>query len=181
MRVRDTCQSSRRASGKTRARLNMGHQSEEILRGRGVAGMTDDEPQIVDVNGVHEPSGPYSHAIRVPPNAEWLYVSGQISVDENGDVVGVGDLAAQIGQVFANLDAILRSAGFEFRNVVKMTTFLVRAEDVPVFRELREPYYRRHFPSDVYPTSTLVAVQRLANEAFLLEIEAVAARTGQES
>jgi 2-iminobutanoate/2-iminopropanoate deaminase len=141
--------------------------------------MTEDAPQIVNVNGVHEPSGPYSHAIRVPPNAEWLYVSGQIPVDERGEVVGVGDLAAQIDQVFANLDATLRSAGFEFRNVVKMTTFLVRADDVPAFRELRAPYYRRHFPSGVYPTSTLVAVQRLANEAFLLEIEAVAAKTGQ--
>ena len=140
--------------------------------------MTEDAPQIVNANGVHEPLGPYSHAIRVPPNAEWLYVSGQISVDERGEVVGVGDLAAQIDQVFANLDATLRSAGFDFRDVVKMTTFLVRSEDVPVFRELREPYYRRHFPSGVYPTSTLVAVQRLANEAFLLEIEAVAARTG---
>jgi 2-iminobutanoate/2-iminopropanoate deaminase len=141
--------------------------------------MTEDAPQIVNVNGVHEPSGPYSHAIRVPPNAEWLYVSGQIPVDERGEVVGVGDLAAQIDQVFANLDATLRSAGFEFRNVVKMTTFLVRADDVPAFRELRAPYYRTHFPSGVYPTSTLVAVQRLANEAFLLEIEAVAAKTGQ--
>jgi enamine deaminase RidA (YjgF/YER057c/UK114 family) len=140
--------------------------------------MTEDAPQIVNANGVHEPLGPYSHAIRVPPNAEWLYVSGQISVDERGEVVGVGDLAAQIDQVFANLDATLRSAGFDFRDVVKMTTFLVRSEDVPEFRELREPYYRRHFPSGVYPTSTLVAVQRLANEAFLLEIEAVAARTG---
>jgi enamine deaminase RidA (YjgF/YER057c/UK114 family) len=141
--------------------------------------MTDEAPQVVDVTRVHEPTGPYSHAIRVPPNAEWLYISGQIPVDENGEVVGVGNLAAQIAQVFANLDATLRSAGFEFRNVVKMTTFLVRAEDVPVFRERREPYYRRHFPSGVYPTSTLVAVQRLASEEFLLEIEAVAARTGQ--
>jgi enamine deaminase RidA (YjgF/YER057c/UK114 family) len=138
--------------------------------------MTDGAPEIVDVNGVHDPSGPYSHAIRIPPTAEWLYVSGQIPVDESGEVVGVGDLAAQIGQVFANLDATLRSAGFDFRDVVKMTTFLVRAEDVPAFRELRAPYYRRHFPSGVYPTSTLVAVRRLANEAFLLEIEAVAAR-----
>jgi enamine deaminase RidA (YjgF/YER057c/UK114 family) len=141
--------------------------------------MTDGAPEIVNVNGVHEPSGPYSHAIRVPPHAEWLYVSGQIPVDEEGEVVGVGDLETQIGQVFSNLDATLRSAGFGFRDVVKMTTFLVRAEDVPVFREIRDPYYRRHFPSGIYPTSTLVAVQRLANEAFLLEIEAVAARAVQ--
>jgi enamine deaminase RidA (YjgF/YER057c/UK114 family) len=141
--------------------------------------MIDGPPEVVDANGVHEPLGPYSHAIRIPPNAEWLYVAGQIAVDENGDVVGVGDLAAQIGQVFANLDATLRSAGFEFGNVVKMTTFLVRPEDVSVFRELRDPYYRTHFPSGAYPTSTLVVVERLANEAFLLEIEAVAAKAVQ--
>jgi len=49
-----------------------------------------------------------------PPNAEWLYVSGQIPVDEEGEVVGVGDLKTQIGQVFANLDATLHSAALDF-------------------------------------------------------------------
>jgi enamine deaminase RidA (YjgF/YER057c/UK114 family) len=138
--------------------------------------MTERIVEVVESTGVHAPVGPYSHAMRVPAGAEWLYVSGQISVDQNGEVVGAGDLAAQIEQVFANLESVLRSADFGFDDVVKITTFLVRAEDVPVYRQLRDPYYRKHFPSGAYPASTLVAVQQLANEAFLLEIEAVAAR-----
>lgn len=136
-----------------------------------------ERPGRVETRGVHDPVGPYSHAIRIPPNAEWLYVSGQISVGANGDLVGAGDLSAQTDQVFANLAATLRSAGFDFQDVVKMTTFLVRSEDVALFREIRTRHYLEHFPSGAYPTSTLVVVQRLAKEEFLLEIEAVAARS----
>jgi 2-iminobutanoate/2-iminopropanoate deaminase len=132
--------------------------------------------EIVTTAGVHDPVGPYSHAIRITPDAEWLYVSGQISLNEVGELVGAGDLAAQIEQVFANLQAVLNSSGYDFANVVKTTTFLVNAHDVDAYRELRTEHYRKHFPAGNYPTSTLVVVERLANEAFLLEIEAVAAK-----
>jgi 2-iminobutanoate/2-iminopropanoate deaminase len=125
---------------------------------------------------VHAPVGPYSHAIRVPSGAEWLYISGQVALDASGELVGSGDLAAQTGQVFANLEAVLHSAGFGFEHVVKTTTFLARPEDVAAYRELRTDHYRKHWPSDEFPASSLVVVQRLANEGFLLEIEAVAAK-----
>jgi enamine deaminase RidA (YjgF/YER057c/UK114 family) len=138
--------------------------------------MTHGNPEVVETKGVHEPVGPYSHAIRVPSNAEWLYVSGQIALDKNGNLVGAGDLKAQTDQVFTNLDSALLSAGFGFEDVIKTTTYLVRPEDVAAYREIRTEHYRRHFPSGMHPASTLVVVQRLASEAFLLEIEAVAAR-----
>jgi enamine deaminase RidA (YjgF/YER057c/UK114 family) len=138
--------------------------------------VTHTQPQMVTTTAVHDPVGPYSHAIRIPPNAEWLYVSGQISLNEKGELVGPDDLAAQIEQVFANLHAVLRSSGYDFANVVKTTTFLVNAHDVDAYRKLRTEHYRKHFPAGIYPTSTLVVVERLANEAFLLEMEAVAAK-----
>jgi 2-iminobutanoate/2-iminopropanoate deaminase len=131
---------------------------------------------VVDSHGVHEPVGPYSHAITVPPNAEWLYISGQVSLDPDGRLVGRNDLSAQTKQIFANLKASLDAAGYGFPDVIKTTTFLTRSDDVAPYRELRMSHYREHFPSGIYPTSTLVVVRRLANEDFLLEIEAVAAK-----
>ena len=137
--------------------------------------MTERKP--VATTGVHDPLGPYSHAIKVPPNAEWLHVAGQISLNQDGELVGPNDLAAQTNQVFANIGAVLDSCGYEFADIVKTTTYLVNADDVEVYRELRTEHYERRFPDGNYPTSTLVVVDRLANEAFLLEIEAVAAKS----
>lgn len=126
--------------------------------------------------GVSSPLGPYAHAVRVPAGADWLHVAGQVSVGEDGQVVGAGDIRAQTDRVFRNLEGVLTAAGFSFTDVVKTTTFLVRSEDVEVFREIRLPFYRRYFPSGEYPAGTLVVVQRLAGEAFLLEVEAIAAK-----
>jgi enamine deaminase RidA (YjgF/YER057c/UK114 family) len=138
--------------------------------------MTRRGTEIVTTAAVHDPVGPYSHAIRIAPGSEWLYVSGQVSMSQDGELVGAGDLAAQIEQVFANLQAVLNSSGYVFGDVVKTTTFLVNAHNVDSYRELRTEHYRKHFTAGSYPTSTLVVVERLANEAFLLEIEAVAAK-----
>src|SRR5262245_37727154 len=101
-----------------------------------------------------------------------IHVSGQVSVDGRGQLVGKGDLRAQTEQTFANLDVALRAAGASFRDVVKMNLYVVglKPELVPLIREVRARYVNRESP----PASTLVGVQALVGADWLIEIEVVA-------
>ena len=100
------------------------------------------------------------------------YVSGQVSVDERGAVVGKGDLRAQSEQTFKNLQQALAAVGATFRDVVKTNLYVVglEPEHVPVLREVRSRYVNAEQP----PASTLVGVSALIGADWLIEIEAVA-------
>ena len=104
-----------------------------------------------------------------------IYVSGQVSVDERGQVVGKGDLKAQAEQTFANLQVALKSAGASFHDVVKMNLYVVglKPELVPLLREVRA----RHVNPESPPASTLVGVSALVGADWLIEIEVVAVVT----
>ena len=104
-----------------------------------------------------------------------IYVSGQVSVDERGQVVGKGDLKAQTEQTFANLSVALKAAGASFQDVVKMNLYVVglKPEVVPLIREVRARYVNRESP----PASTLVGVSALVGAEWLIEIEVVAVVT----
>ena len=108
----------------------------------------------------------YTHVIKVGP---WVYVAGQTASDENGDVVGVGDPAAQTEQVFKNLTTALASVGGKLTDVVKTTVYVVGEENLDPIREARTGRF-----GDTPPTSTLLVISRLARPEFMLEIEAVA-------
>ena len=104
--------------------------------------------QPIEPDGVAPPMGPHTHAWRVPAGAEWLYISGQVAVDQSGQVVGPGDIGAQVQQVFRNVEGVLVGAGFEFADVVKFTTYLVRAEDMEAYRKARAAVYDSCFPTN---------------------------------
>ena len=112
----------------------------------------------------------YSHVVEVSGGGRTIYVSGQVSVDETGAVVGAGDLRAQARKVFENLQAALEAAGASFANVVKLTFYVLDASQIQVIRDVREAFLEK----DAAPASTLVEVRRLAREEFLLEVEAIA-------
>jgi 2-iminobutanoate/2-iminopropanoate deaminase len=131
----------------------------------------------VEPSGVARPLGLYSHAWKVPAGSELLYLSGQVAVDENGEVVGLGNLAVQVEQVFRNLERVLAAAGFDFSDVVKVNTYLLRGQELESYRDARTPVYERYFPDARYPASTLVVIDALAGPHYLIEVEAVAART----
>jgi enamine deaminase RidA (YjgF/YER057c/UK114 family) len=101
-----------------------------------------------------------------------IYVSGQVSVDERGQVVGKGDLKAQTEQTFANLSVALKAAGASFQDVVKMNLYVVGLKPglVPLLREVRARYVNRENP----PASTLVGVSALVGADWLIEIEVIA-------
>ncbi len=108
----------------------------------------------------------YTHVVKVGP---WVFIAGQTASDENGNVVGVGDPRAQVGQVMKNLTTAVESVGGTFADIVKTTVYVVGEEHLEAVREERAKYL-----TEKPPTSTLLVISRLARPEFLLEIEAVA-------
>jgi len=98
----------------------------------------------------------------------WLHISGQIGVDRAGRVADGAE--AQMQECWHHIFEILKSAGMDSRNLVKITGYLVDPNDVGAFRQVRDRLLDGHAPA-----STLVVVAALANPAWKVEIEAVAA------
>jgi enamine deaminase RidA (YjgF/YER057c/UK114 family) len=120
------------------------------------------------------PMGQYSHVTRVKAN-EFLFIAGMLAGDAAGNIVGAGDFDAQTTQVFRNVEAALKSAGASWRNVVQFTTFLVHSQDIPKFMAFRLREFPKMFPDGKYPPNTLLMVDRLVQEPFLVEVQTVAA------
>lgn len=97
-------------------------------------------------------------------------VSGQVPMDEAGNVVGADDPEAQVRQVFVNLRTALAAAGSDLGRVVKLTVYLTDLADLPVFRRVRDEF----IDPDAAPASSLVRVSGLIHPAFRVEIDALA-------
>jgi 2-iminobutanoate/2-iminopropanoate deaminase len=112
----------------------------------------------------------YAQAIRV---GSMIYTSGIAAFDEHGNVVGVGDIEAQIRQTVANLDRVLRAGGSALNHIARQQVYVRRREDVGTFAELRRELYAPPFPASV-----LVVVTAQAHPDMLIEIacEAVVPR-----
>ncbi|WLT32318.1 RidA family protein [Geothrix sp. PMB-07] len=117
--------------------------------------------------GLPKPNG-YSHVVEVR-GGRTLYISGQIALDQNGLLIGAGDLRAQTRQVFENLKTALQASGARLEDVVKITVFMTDVSELAVFREVRDGYFTQNPPA-----SSLVQVSRLVRPDLLIEIEAVA-------
>ena len=128
--------------------------------------------QNPDVLG--KPLGQYSQLTRVTAD-EFLFIAGQLAADRDGNIVGRDDFDAQCAQVFANIGAALTSQGARWANVVQFTTYLVHSQDIAKFMTYRLREFPRMFPDGAYPPNTLLMVDRLVQEPFLVEVQAVAA------
>ena len=136
--------------------------------------MTDLRRTIAAVEGIAQPTGLYSHAVRVS-GADLLFVSGQTARDRDSNLVGEGDPAAQTRQVFHNLGKVLEGSGAGFEDVVEFTIYLVGVDSVDPFLETRAEVFRELYPNGGYPCSTLVNVASLGGSKALVEISATAA------
>lgn len=132
------------------------------------------EINIYNPSALGPPMGQYSHVTRVKAN-EFLFIAGMLSGDAAGNIVGADDFDAQTTQVFRNVEAALKSAGASWRNVVQFTTFLVHSQDIPKFMAFRLREFPKMFPDGKYPPNTLLMVDRLVQEPFLVEVQTVAA------
>lgn len=108
-----------------------------------------------------------AHAVRA---GNTLYISGMISLDLQGNIVGKGDPEAQTVQVYESIRIILEELEATMKNVVKITTFFVNPGDFKTISEVR----KRYFDKEHRPASSSVVIKALAHPDALVEIEAVA-------
>jgi enamine deaminase RidA (YjgF/YER057c/UK114 family) len=118
--------------------------------------------------GVFAPQAHYSQVARA---GNTLYISGQLGLDESGELVGPGDAKAQARQAWRNIVAILAHFGASPGQLVKTNTYITHWAYRPLVSEARDEFFPEGGP---YPPSTLVVVQGLAEPRFLVEIEAIA-------
>ncbi len=122
-----------------------------------------------------KPLGQYSHLTRVKAASEFVFIAGQVGVDTDGKLTGDGGFDAQCLQSFANIEAALKSVGAGWGNIVQFTTYLVHSQDIAKFMAFRLREFPKMFTSGGYPPNTLLMIDRLVQEALLVEVQAVAA------
>ena len=111
--------------------------------------------------------GIYAHGVETRAGARMLHVSGQVGESPEG--VLASDFAGQCRQALLNLESVLREARMSFPDIVKMSFFLVRREDLSALAAVR-----KEMLDGVRPAVTTLFVSGLVSPAWLVEIEAVA-------
>ena len=119
--------------------------------------------------GVAARIGTYSDAVEAAPNQRWLFTSGTPGMDAVGKLPG--DITAQAELAWGHILTMLDRAGMAVGDLVKITQYLTRAEDIPAYAKVRA-----RMLGDARPASMMMVVAALPRPEFLLEIEAVAAR-----
>ena len=122
--------------------------------------------QIYNPETLGKPLGQYSHVTRVKAS-EFLSIAGMLAPGDTFD--------AQCTGVFAQIEKALKSAGAGWGNVVQFTTYLVHSQDIPRFMDFRLREFPKMFRDGKYPPNTLLMIDRLVQEQFLVEVQTVAA------
>ena len=126
--------------------------------------------QLVNPKTVHKPLGAYTHSVKVPRDAEWLVMSGQVGINAKGQLAD--GIRKQTEQVFRNILACLRENGMRKSDLVKFTVFLTDPRHVEPYRAAR----KKVIGDATLPASTLLIIDGLASPDMLIEIEASAAK-----
>jgi enamine deaminase RidA (YjgF/YER057c/UK114 family) len=111
----------------------------------------------------------YSHVVTVKGPGKTIYIAGQLARDAAGNIVGPGDMRAQLEQTFKNLDACLKAAGATWADVVKTNTFVTDYQAFAQCADLRMRYF-----GIAGPTSTTIQISGLAQPQAMVEIEMIA-------
>jgi enamine deaminase RidA (YjgF/YER057c/UK114 family) len=119
--------------------------------------------------GVAAQIGSYSDGVEAPPGARWLFTSGTPGLAAGG--VLPGDITGQAEIAWTHMLTLLERTGMTVHDVVKVTQYLLRAEDIPAYAAVR-----RRFLGEARPASMLLVVPGLVRPDFLLEVEIVAAK-----
>ena len=119
--------------------------------------------------GVAARIGKYGDAIEVAPNRRWLFTSGTPGMEAKGEFPP--DITRQAELAWGHIVTMLTAADMSITDLVKITQYLIRAEDIPAYVQVRS-----RMLGAARPASMLMVVAGLPRPEFLLEIEAVAAR-----
>ena len=120
--------------------------------------------------GVARQIGSYSDAMEVSPNSRWLFTSGTPGLALSGNLPS--DITGQAELAWTHIVLMLERANMTVKDLVKVTHYLLRADDIPAYVTVRSK-----FLGDVRPASMLLIIPGLVRDDFLLEIEAYAAHS----
>ena len=122
--------------------------------------------KVITPKTLHRPFG-YAHAIQIDNT---IYISGQIPLDQEMNVVGKNDIVAQTERVYENLRKVLEEAGGSMSSIVMLNIYCTDLEAYDKkTRHLRKKYF-----GDYYPATTAIEVKRLYQPDFMIEVEAIA-------
>lgn len=130
--------------------------------------------EIFSPSKLAKPLGQYSQISRVKAS-EFVFIAGQLATDADGGIIGENDFDAQCRQVFRNIESALVSVGANWHSVVQFTTYLVHSQDIPKFMEFRKRHFPGYFKNGIFPPNTLLVIDRLVQEHFLIEVQTIAA------
>jgi enamine deaminase RidA (YjgF/YER057c/UK114 family) len=119
--------------------------------------------------GVARQIGKYSDAVEVSPNARWLFTAGTPGLALDGSLPA--DITGQAELAWTHITKMLAQAGMSVNDLVKVTHYLLRAEDIAAYVKVRS-----RFLGEARPASMLLVVPQLVRPEFLLEVEAIAAK-----
>jgi 2-iminobutanoate/2-iminopropanoate deaminase len=119
--------------------------------------------------GVAAQIGTYSDAVETEPNLRWLFTSGTPGLEIDGNLPA--DIAGQAEVAWKHILHILEQAGMTVRDIVKVTQYLTRSEDIPGYAIVR-----KRILEGVKPAFMLLIVPQLVRPEFLLEVEIIAAK-----
>jgi reactive intermediate/imine deaminase len=128
--------------------------------------MAKSKREEIRIPSLNQPISHYTDAVRF---GDLLFISGMAPLDGNGNLVGGDDVAAQTRQVLKNMEAILRAAGADFADVLRVTVYLTDISDRAKINPVRQEFF-----GATKPASTLIEVSDLAVPGMKVEIEAVA-------
>lgn len=126
-------------------------------------------PRFFNPKAVCAPASTYSHGVDIPSSARVVMLSGQVAMRPDGTVAE--GIEAQTEQVWNNIRLCLADAGLGIGDIVKITSYLTRPQDLAKFGEVRNRHLGAH-----RPTSTLLVIQALARPELLVEVEVVAVK-----
>lgn len=110
----------------------------------------------------------YSHVVVAEPR-RLVFVSGQVARNQDGNIVGIGDMRAQLRQTLENLKIALEAAGASLKDLLRTNTYVTDIDEYFKHVDVRMEFYRH-----AMPTSTTVEIRRLAQPELLVEIDAIA-------
>lgn len=122
------------------------------------------------------PGPGFAHAVTTA--GRLAFVSGQVALDADGQLVGPADLAAQTRQALRNLQGILVALGADWPDVARFGWYVLDAGSVQAIRDVRDEFIRPSLGDGPNPASTLVQVAALFRPGFLVEVDAVVAPPG---
>jgi len=148
------------------------HNSQKALNFKSKGDAVVNKIEKIQPQDLPTPASAHSPAVSVPlPGADMIFVTGQVAVDADDNIVAPNDAKTQAIFVFENIQKILAEAGASLDDVVKVQMFVTNIDDFAVVSSVRNQYLDK-----ARPASTLFEVSALVEEGCVVEIEAIAVK-----